>query len=141
MQYLYYFANTSLVVRLLTYLSKRQTLRIESVTVIYMVDRWVVRLKLTAPLPSKQALDFESFLNENGYPYAAPASLGSTVGNTVPSPLTRALRSLDSGMSITAVMNKYHVVVVSHGPPQLADIESFRVTFVSGLGYCPPSLV
>ena len=129
MQYLYYFANTSLVVRLLIYLSKQRTFHLDSVTVIYMIDRWVVRIKLVEPLCEKKLLDFQAFLNENGYVYTAQR------------PVTSAISSLDRGMSITAVMNKYHVVVVSHGKPHLADIESFRVTFVSGLGYCPPSLV
>ncbi len=133
MQYLYYFANTSLVVRLLTYLSthlsKQQTCHVSAVTVIYMVDRWVVRINLLEPLPPAQALNFKAFLNENGYPYQANL------------PVNNALNSLDRGMPVTAVMNKHHVVVVSHGTPQLEDIESFRTTFVSGLGYCPPSLV
>ncbi|MGB3296045.1 MAG: hypothetical protein WBB01_23930 [Phormidesmis sp.] len=129
MQYLYYFANTSLVVRLLTYLSKRVDFILEAVTVIYLVDRWVVRIKLKSPLLPAKARDFESFLLENGYQYR------------LSSPVSRALDGLDAGMSITEVMNRYHVVVVSHGALRPADIEDFRTTFVRGLGYCPPSLV
>ncbi len=132
MQYLYCFANTSLVMRLLTYLSKQPNYRafpLFSVTVIYLVDRWVVRIRMDAILAHEQDLDFRAFLNENGYPYALSA------------PIARALNSLDAGMSVTDVMNKHHVVVVSHGALQTADIEDFRLTFVRGLGYCPPSLV
>ena len=129
MPYLYYFANTSLVVRLLTYLSKQQSFPLASVTVIYLVDRWVIRIKLAAALPSDRRLNFQAFLNENGYPY------------TLRSAVTAALSGLDAGMSITDVMNKYQVVVVSHGALKPADIEEFRTTFVRGLGYCPPSLV
>lgn len=129
MQYLYYFANTSLVVRLLNYLSRQQSFSLGSVTVIYLVDRWVVRIKLQEALWPDQDLDFRAFLNENGYAYA------------LSTPISNALNGLDCGMSVTAVMNKYHVVVVSHGALQPADIEDFRVTFVRGLGYCPPSLV
>ena len=129
MEYLYYFANTSLVVRLLTYLSKQAILQLESVTVIYLVDRWVMRIKLKAALGTNQHLDFQAFLNENGYLFT-------------PTPLIKeTLRGLDSGMSLTEVMNWYHIVVVSHGALQPADIEDFRITFVRGLGYCPPSLV
>ncbi len=129
MQYLYYFANTSLVVRLLTYLSKQAALQLESVTVIYLVDRWVVRIRLKAALEAHRGLDFHAFLQENGYPFA-------------PTPLIKkTLCELDRGMSLTEVMNRHHIVVVSHGALQPADIEDFRVTFVRGLGYCPPSLV
>ncbi|MEM9088903.1 MAG: hypothetical protein AAGC93_09185 [Cyanobacteria bacterium P01_F01_bin.53] len=129
MQYLYYFANTSLVSRLLTYLSQKVTLNLDSVTVIYLVDRWVVRIQLRESLLTSKDLDFRAFLKENGSAY------------TLTSPVSQALRGLDAGMSITDVMNKYHVVVVSHGALQPTDIEDFRVTFVKGLGYCPPSLV
>lgn len=129
MKYLYYFANTSLVVRLLTYLSKQVDVQLASVTVIYLVDRWVVQIQLKSTLSVDRNLDFQSFLNENGYAY------------TPSSPVARALYSLDIGMPMTEVMNRYHVVVVSHGALQPADIENFRVTFVRGLGYCPPSLV
>ena len=129
MQYLYYFANTSLVVRLLTYLSKQVTFILDTVTVIYLVDRWVVRIKLKSPLSPAKDRDFSSFLLENGYAYSPSVSV------------SRALDGLDVGMSMTEVMNRYHVVVVSHGALRPADIEDFRTTFVQGLGYCPPSLV
>lgn len=129
MQYLYYFANTSLVVRLLTYLSKQVAFTLDSVTVIYLVDRWVVRIQLKSPLSLPQDLDFKSFLLENGYLYGPSLSV------------SRALDGLDAGLSITEVMNHYHVVVVSHGALRPADVEDFRTTFVRGLGYCPPSLV
>ncbi len=129
MQYLYYFANTSLVVRLLTYLSKQVAFILDAVTVIYLVDRWVVRIQLKSPLSSAQDLDFKSFLLENGYSYKPSP------------PVARSLDGLDMGMSVTEVMNRYHVVVVSYGALRPADVEDFRATFVRGLGYCPPSLV
>ncbi|MGC1309391.1 MAG: hypothetical protein WA885_19390 [Phormidesmis sp.] len=129
MQYLYYFANTSLVVRLLTYLAKQITLTLHSATVIYLVDRWVVRIQLEAPLSVTQQLNFKAFLNENGYEYDSSPSV------------TQALQGLDLGLSLTEVMNRYHTVVVSHGALQPADVEEFKDRFVRGLGYCPPSLV
>jgi len=128
MQYLYYFANTSLVLRLLTYLSAHST-NLDSVTVIYLVDRWVIRIKLRAPLRLQQDLNFMAFLNENGYPYALSARLA------------KVLQCLDNGMSATEVMTLYHMVIVSHGALNLEDLEEFKATFVRGLGYCPPSLV
>ncbi|MEO0707207.1 MAG: hypothetical protein AAF050_16290 [Cyanobacteria bacterium J06649_5] len=129
MQYLYYFANTRLVARILDYLSKQVVLSLDAVTVIYLVDRWVVRIKLRDSLGRSQDLDFRAFLNENGYPYR------------LSSPVEDALKGLDNGLSITAVMKRYHTVVISHGGLQPADLEDFRTTFVEGLGYCPPSLV
>ncbi|MFK8182600.1 MAG: hypothetical protein AB8B99_04445 [Phormidesmis sp.] len=133
MQYLYYFANTSLVVRLLGYLSQQVGFPLEAVTVIYLVDRWVVRVQLKVPLSEHRAFDFEAFLKENGYVYSLTSPIARPVSN--------ALRDLDAGVSVTTVMDKYHVVVVSHGALQPASIESFRTSFVEGLGYCPPSLV
>ncbi len=129
MQYLYYFANTSLVVRLLNYLAKQVPFNLESVTVIYLVDRWVVRIQLKTLLPHSRHLDFKAFLNENGYEYTPAIAI------------TQALSSLDHGLCATDVMNRHHVVVVSHGALNPSDVEDFRVTFVRGLGYCPPSLV
>ncbi len=129
MQYLYYFANTSLVLRVLSFLSRRTSIKLDAVTVVYLTDRWVVRVKVKSPLPLEQDFDFIAFLRENGSPYT-------------PTPrLEQMLISLDSGDDITAVMNRYHLVVVSHGDLNPQDIEVFRTTFVQGLGYCPPSLV
>ena len=128
MQYLYYFANTSLVLRLLAYLSKRSA-NLESVTVIYLVDRWVLRIKLKAPLLLQQDLNFTAFLNENGYPFVQTAQIA------------RVLKCLDNGMSATEVMTRYHVVIVSHGALNPEDLSEFKAMFVRGLGYCPPSLV
>lgn len=129
MQYLYYFANTSLVLRILTYLSGQRTVLLKAVTVIYLVDRWVLRIKLREPLLLQHDLNFVSFLRENGSPYTLTPRLASALGQ------------LDQGQSVTDVMNHYHVVVVSHGGLRPDDIEEFREMFVQGLGYCPPSLV
>jgi len=129
MQYLYYFANTSLVLRILSYLSEQVSIKLDAVTVVYLTDRWVVRVKVKMPLLLRQDLNFVSFLRENGSPYALTPRLENV------------LLSLDAGDDITAVMNRYHLVVVSHGELNPQDIEVFRTTFVQGLGYCPPSLV
>lgn len=133
MQYLYYFANTSLVVRLLTYLSRQVAFPLKTVTVIYLVDRWVVRVQLNMPLPSARALDFEAFLKENGCCYSLSLPIAR--------PVYDALKGLDSGLSVADVLKQYHIVVVSHGALQPTSIEKFRTSFVQELGYCPPSLV
>ena len=133
MQYLYYFANTRLVVRLLAYLSQQADFLLKTVTVVYLVDRWVVRVQLAAPLPTCRALDFEAFLKENGYLYARSLPTAQLV--------YQALEELDSGLTVDAVLDKYHVVIVSHGTLQPDSVENFRTSFVSELGYCPPSLV
>ena len=129
MQYLYYFANTSLGLRVLSYLSHHESIKLESVTVIYLIDRWVLRIRLQDPLSLQQDLNFVSFLRENGSPHSMSPRLEA------------ALASLDRGEDITSVMNRYHQVIVSHGAFNPEDIEVFRTTFVEGLGYCPPSLV
>ncbi|MEO0770135.1 MAG: hypothetical protein AAFY72_12015 [Cyanobacteria bacterium J06649_4] len=129
MQYLYYFANTSLVLRLLTYLSQQAGTNLASVTVIYLVDRWIIRIQLKTALLLQQDLDFTAFLNENGSLYTASSRIA------------QVLRALDGGMSATTVMNHYHIVVVSHGALSPEDLSEFKATFVRGLGYCPPSLV
>lgn len=129
MQYIYYFANTSLVLRLLTYLTRQAFICLDSATVIHLVDRWVVRIKLKDYLHSPQNRDFLAFLNENGTPFSLTARLAS------------ALSDLDAGSSVSEVMEQYHLVIVSHGEIKLADLTEFRTKFVQELGYCPPSLV
>ena len=129
MQYTYCFANASLVLRLLTYLSKQIATDLASVTVIHLVDRWIVRIKLCRSLSTYLAGNFLAFLQENGYPFALSAQEKN------------ALSALDLGTTVANVMNEYNVVIVSHGGLHPEDIESFRTTFTRGLGYCPPSLV
>ena len=128
MQYTYCFANTSLVLRLMTYLSKQLSIGLMSVTVIYLVDRWVVRIKLRNELLSPLRGNFLSFLNENGYAFTLSAQNSD------------ALTALDLGASVADVSRLYNAVIVSHGGLHPEDLEAFRQKFVRGLGYCPPSL-
>ena len=129
MQYVYCFANTSLVLRLMTYLSQRLPFELASVTVIYLIDRWVVRIKLRDNLSAPLEKNFLAFLKENGYAFTLSASSKN------------ALSALDRGASVEDVVRLHHLVIVSHGGLYPNDVEAFRETFVSGLGYCPPSLV
>ena len=128
MQCTYCFANTSLVLRLMTYLSKQSAIDLTSVTVIYLIDRWVVRIKLRTEPAVILKGNFLSFLNENGYPFQLSARNSD------------ALSALDMGAPVSDVMKIYQLVIVSHGIPNLKDIKDFCETFVDGLGYCPPSL-
>ena len=129
MEFLYCFANASLTQRVLFYLLAKVKSHLDCVTVIFLNDRWVVRIKLTSSLELELSRDCQAFLNENGLPYCPPHVI------------TLALNALDAGFSPTAVMNRRHVVIVSHGAPRPDEIRYFQERFVSGLGYRPQSLV
>ena len=113
----------------MTYLSEQLSGSLTSVTVIYLVDRWIVRIKLREKLVSRLEGNFSAFLLENGYAFTLSARNRD------------ALLALDRGAAVADVMRLYHLVIVSHGDLHPENIETFRTTFVSGLGYCPPSLV
>ena len=50
MQYLYGFANVSLIIRVIDRLSRLGGFPLKALTVIYLVDRWVMRLHVSEPL-------------------------------------------------------------------------------------------
>lgn len=129
MQYIYSFANVSLILRVMDRLSQMFQLPLESLTVIYLVDRWVMRLSLMEGLSTDAEQDLLAFLKENGMPHS-PST-----------PLRQSLQALTRGHTPTQVMNEYQVVVVSHGVPDPTELHEFRARFVEGLGYYPPSLV
>ncbi|NET39454.1 MAG: hypothetical protein F6K19_47070 [Cyanothece sp. SIO1E1] len=129
MEFLYSFANASLTQRILVYLLTKVRSHLDDVTVIFLNDRWIVRLKLDSSLETEQSKDFQAFLNEHGLPYHPPLAV------------TLALKDLDQGDIPTLVMNRRQVVIVSHGIPNLEEIRYFQEQFVAGLGYCPQSLV
>ncbi|MEM9266273.1 MAG: hypothetical protein AAGA46_12180 [Cyanobacteria bacterium P01_F01_bin.13] len=129
MQYLYSFANVSLILRVMDRLSHMSGLPLKSLTVIYLVDRWVMRLKLRRCLSAATEQDLIAFLKENGMPHDPSMQLLTT------------LSALDKGQTPTQVMNEYQVVVVSHGAPDPKELHEFCARFVEGLGYYPPSLV
>ena len=129
MEFIYCFANASLTQRVLIYLRAKVKVRLDCVTVIFLNDRWVVRIKLASSAEAELTEDCRAFLNENGLPYCPPHVV------------TLALASLDLGSSPTAVMKRRHVVIVSHGAPCPEEIRYFQERFVSGLGYRPQSLV
>lgn len=136
-EFLYCFANASLTQRVLVYLLRqRQTdlseltpLLVDCVTVIFFNDRWVMHLQLNQFSDVGRCDDCWAFLNENGLPYHPPIAI------------TRALDDLEAGYPPTAVMNRHHVAIVSHGVPSPNDVRCFQEEFVAGLGYRPQSLV
>ena len=129
MQYIYGIANVSLVLRILDWLSQIRDLPLESLTVVYLVDRWVMRLYLRNCLSDAAQQDLIAFLKENGIPHTPSRSL------------LNAIHALDQGYPPTQVMNEYQIAVVSHGIPDPTELHEFRARFVEGLGYYPPSLV
>lgn len=129
MEFLYCFANVSLTQRVLDYLLRQIQSHLEFVTVIFLNDRWVVRLKVDVLSEAKLCDDCCAFLNENGIPYHPPTTM------------FLAFKDLDAGRALTQVMNRYHIAIVSHGAPDPEEIVCFQEQFVAGLGYCPQSLV
>lgn len=128
MEYLYYLANASLVLRSVEYLHLQPQLPIGFVTVIHQIHGWVVKVKMNVTLNAQLDGDFKAFMNELGIQYEPPVRVNM------------ALESLSAGQSPTDVMHTYHVIVVSHGSPGRDEIEAFRQQFITGLGYCPPTL-
>ncbi|MEL6139619.1 MAG: hypothetical protein AAFR42_19705 [Cyanobacteria bacterium J06628_6] len=128
MQYLYCFANVSLVLRVIHRLAQYSSPRTNGLTVLYMGDRWVLRILLNNDWPYDNRQDLLAFLDENGVRHQPQPNLSA------------ALVALDKGQSVTQVMNQYHVVIVSHGKPEIQELHVFRERFVEGLGYCPQSL-
>lgn len=129
MELLYCFTNATLTQRVLYYLLKQLRSHVNYATVIFLNDRWIVRLKLKAGLDETLRENCLAFLDENGLPCQPPPTVMS------------ALEDLDAGDDIVGIMNRHHVSIVSHGLPSPADVSCFQKQFVAGLGYCPKSLV
>ncbi len=128
MDYLYYLANASLTLRIVDYLCDKPQIPVNCLTVIHLLDGWVVKVKVSPPLNPQEDGDFRAVLNELGIFYLPPMLINL------------ALVSLEAGQSPINVMHHYHVAVVCHGSPQRQEIEVFRQQVTSGLGYCPQTL-
>jgi hypothetical protein len=126
--YIYSFANASLTLRTIEYLRQQSKIPLDSVAVINLIDRWLVKIQLKHSIPLQLALDFRAFLNEIGIP-DSPSSR-----------VKMALQKLEAGASPTEVMNRYQVVIVAHGKPEKEEIEIFRQAIVERLGYCPQNM-
>ncbi|KOR33710.1 MULTISPECIES: hypothetical protein [Planktothricoides] len=128
MEYIYFFPNGSLSIRVVEYLRNAIHLPVVFVTVIHLIDGWIVRIKMNPCLDPQQEGDFLAVMNELGFPYQPGIRL------------QMALWSLETGQSAIDVMRRYQVVIVSHGGADVHEIEQFRAQFVKGLGYCPETL-
>lgn len=128
MKYLYCFANASLTLRVIEYLHARRDIPLEFVTVIHLINSWIVKIKIKSSLNPQEDGDLRAFLNELGFSSEPSMSVNM------------ALQYLEAGHSPIKVMRSYQVVVVSHGSPAPEEIQVFRQQFIKGLGYCPQHL-
>ena len=128
MEYIYFLANASLTLRVLNRLVNNQEFNHASVTVIHQINGWVIRIKIPKFLPKQQDGNLRAFLSELGVPYKTGVRMDMVFW------------SLDMGDSPVDVMRNYKVAIVSHGSPDLSDIEDFRQKISQGLGYRPETL-
>lgn len=128
-EYLYYLPNASLTLRVIQYLHGKPELAVLCVTIVHQIDGWLVRIKFKGHLTSQDNGDFRAYLNELGISYDPPRRLQI------------AFMSLEMGECPINLMRRYQIAIVSHGNPNLKEIEAFREQFVKKLGYCPETLV
>lgn len=127
-EYIYSLPNASCTLRVIKYLRNRNELYLDSVVVINLIDRWLIKLSLKNFIPDQVAKNIQAFLDEMGIP--------SEPSNKI----LNAMESLEQGVSPTAVMNRYQVVIVVYGKPETEEIEIFRDRIVDRLGYCPKNM-
>lgn len=128
MDYLYFLANASLTLRVIEFLDAMKYLSDCSMTVIHQIDGWIVRVKFKKSLTPHEHGNFRAFMNELGISYQPEIRI------------QMVFWSLDTGQTPVEVMRRYQVAIVSHGNPDVSDIEAFREQFTNGLGYCPETL-
>ena len=126
--YLYSFSNASLTLRVIEHLRDRCQAIVDSVAVINLIDRWLIKINLKDSVGIEQIKNLRAFLNELGVPYQPPAIIAI------------ALARLEIGESSVEIMNRYKVVIVAYGKPEKEEIEIFREQIVDKLGYCPQNM-
>ena len=127
-EYIYSFPNTSCTLAIIQYLRKKHRSHLDSVAVINLIDRWLVKLNFKSSIPYRTEKNLQAVLKEMGS-ISQPSSK-----------ILKALSSLEQGESPTDVMNRYQVVIVAHGKPETEEIEIFRDRIVERLGYCPQNM-
>lgn len=127
-EYIYSFTNTSCTLRIIEHLHNKYQSHLDSVAVINLIDRWLVKLSLKHSTSYRLIKNLQALLDEMGS-VSQPSSKIRSV-----------LVSLDRGESPTEIMNRYHVVIVAHGKPETEEIEIFRDRIVEELGYCPQNM-
>ena len=126
-QYLYSFANASLTLRVIEHL-RNSKLLIDSVTVVNLVDRWLVKINLKHTISLNSAKNLQAFLNEMG------------ICDHPSAQVINAIAKLEAGESPIEVMNRYRVAIVAYGEPEQEEIQIFREQIVERLGYCPQNM-
>lgn len=128
MEYLYFFDNASLTIRIIEYLQQCRGLSLDVVTVIYLSGGWLMRIKFKEWLDPTSDANLRAVMDEFGY-----ACMPSTA-------MMAALKSLMDGQTPAAVMQRYHIAVVTHGQPSREEIEAFQQQFILRSGSYPKSL-
>lgn len=127
-EYIYSFPNTSCTLRVVVYLQNKYQAYLNSVTVINLIDRWLVRLNIKSSIPYQSSQNLQAFLEEMGSVSQPSWKIRS------------AFDSLERGESPTEIMNRERVVIVAYGKPETEEIEIFRDGIVERLGYCPQNM-
>ena len=127
-EYIYSLANASLTLRVIEHLRNKYRSTLDSVAVINLIDRWLVKVNLKESIDIESAKNLQAFLNEMGIAYKPSAKIAL------------ALARLEAGESPTVIMNRYQVVIVAYGKPEKEEIEIFREQIVERLGYCPQNM-
>ena len=128
-EYIYSVPNASCTLRIVEHLSRKHQSSLNSVAVINLVDRWLIKISLKQSIAYQFNKNLQAFFSEMGTIYQ-PSSR-----------VLKAIASLERGESPTAVMNRYQVVIVVYGKPETEEIEIFRDRIVDRLGYCPQNMV
>lgn len=127
-EHLYSFANASITLRIIEHLRNHYRAKIDSVAVVNLIDRWLIKVNLKQSIENDLAKNLQAFLSEMGI-----------VHHPSP-PIANALARLEFGESPTKIMNRYQVVIVAYGKPEKKEIEIFRKQIVERLGYCPQNM-
>ncbi|MGL5943448.1 MAG: hypothetical protein ACRC2S_24395 [Waterburya sp.] len=127
-EYLYSFPNASITLRIVEHLRDNYQSIVESVIVINLIDRWLIKVKLSSNIGLDAAKNLQAFWQEMGVVYQPSAKI------------IKVLEKLEAGESPTKIMNHYQVVIVTCGKPEKQEIEIFRDQIVERLGYCPQNM-
>lgn len=128
MDYLSFLGNASLTLRIIDHLKGMRYSSPCTMTVIHQINGWIVKVRFEHPLHPVEASNFNAYLQELGIPYQPEVRF------------RMVFWSLETGQTPIDVMRRYQVAIVSHGTPEMNEIEAFRQQFSRGLGYCPETL-
>ena len=128
LEYLYSFPNVTSTVRVIEYLQKNYQSTLETVAVINLIDRWIVKVTLNYTIKENLAKNLEAFCSEMGVAYQPSIKVNNVIAK------------LEAGESPVEIMNQERVVIVIYGKPQIEEIEIFRDQIIDRLGYCPQNM-